>query len=121
MYARDGDMWSNPFQCEWCWLINLKKKESRSGNAEDELLLKYLRRMNLDILWSREPTMVRGNLGQLKKGAKMSTALGLEPTILDRGPWPIGDLYGCQIALEILRSSQLEGRHCSDYQQYDTI
>jgi hypothetical protein len=121
MYGRDGDMWSVPFQCEWCWLVNLKGRDFNRHNPKDLLLCGYLRRMNLDMMWSREPSTVSANLGLLRKGARMSEELGLEPRNIPRGPWPVGDPYGCQTALEILRASQLPGKHSADYQQFDTI
>ena len=59
MRARDGDMWAAPFQCDWCWFINLKGREAITGSNKDERLLGYIRRVNLDIMWSREPGTVR--------------------------------------------------------------
>jgi hypothetical protein len=50
---------------------------------------------------------VRANLGQLQKSNKMSLELGLKIKDIPRGPWPLGDPYGVQTALEILRASQL--------------
>ena len=121
MHGRDGDMWMIPFQCEKCWTVNLKGREFDENNPKDVLLKAYLRRMNLDAMWSRESSTISANLGQLRKGNKMSMELGLEPKDIPLGPWPIGDPYGVQTALEILRASQLPGKHSSAYQQFDTI
>ena len=90
-------------------------------DAKDTLLLGYLRRMNLDMMWHREPSTVKGIYYQLVKGAKHSIKLGLEPLDLQRGPWPIKDNIGVQVALEILSASQEPGRHSKEYQQYETI
>lgn len=114
-------MWSSPFQCEWCWIVNLKKRDAMENDPKDNLLLSYLRRMNLDMMWSREPNTVKGTLSQLIKGSKLSLELGLEPVDIARGPWPVGDLYGAQVALEILKASQMEGRHVKTHQQFETI
>ncbi len=121
MYARDGDSWCIPFQCDWCWLVNLKGREMIENDPKDMLLLGYLRRMNLDIMWSREPSTVAANLRQIVKGIELSKELGLTPHNIPRGPWPVGDNCGAQLALEILRSSQRGGRHIKEYQQFDTI
>ncbi len=121
MYARDGDMWAMPFQCEFCWIVNLKRREYRAHDPQDVLLCAYLRRFNLNVMWSKESRTVGANLRELLKGARMSHELGLNPLNLPRGPWPVDDPYGCQIGLEILRASQLKGRHSPDYQQFDTI
>ena len=120
-YARDGDMWNVPFQCDWCWLVNLKKREAIESDPQDIRLLGYVRRMNLDIMWSKEPSTVKNVLYQLKKGARLSEELGLPPVILPRGPWEVGDSIGCQLALQILKASQLPGRNSSGYQQFETI
>ena len=120
-YARDGDMWCIPFQCEVCWFVNLKKREPMKWLIKDVTLLHYLRRMNLDLMWSREPSTVASTLGQLKKGARMSLAIGLDPVDLKRGPWPVEDDVGCQVALQMLRASQERGRHDKNYQQFETI
>ena len=121
LVARDGDMWSCAFQCEWCWTANLKGRDADDQRAEDLKLMGYLRRLNLDVMWHREPSTVKGIYYQLVKGAKHSTKLGLAPLGLDRGPWPVGDFQGVQVALEMLSASQEAGRHRKDYQQYETI
>ena len=120
-HARDGDMWTVPFQCEYCWIVNLKGREASELLPSDVMLMGYIRRMNLDMMWSREKATVTSTLNQLKKGAKMSEALGLEPLNLQRGPWPVEDDVGCQVALEILRASQEPGKHVKTYQQFETI
>ncbi len=121
MRARDGDMWTIGFQCEYCWIVNLKKRDFNPNDPKDRMLCAYIRRFNLDAMWSREPKTVSGNLTQLKKGALLSKNLGLDPVDIQLGPWPVGDPYGVQIGLEMLASSQLEGRHDKTYQQFDTI
>ena len=121
MHARDGDIWTIGFQCEYCWIVNLKGREYNANDPKDIRLAAYLRRFNLDAMWSREKSTVEANLRQLKKGAKMSATLGLEPVDIPIGPWPVGDPYGVQIGLQILASSQLPGKHSKVYQQFDTI
>ena len=114
-------MWTCSFQCEWCWCANLKGRDFDGRSAQDVMLLGYIRRMNLDIMWHKEPSTVKANLYQLKKGAKHSIKLGLDPPGLARGPWPIGDEVGVQVALEMLSASQEPGRHRKTYQQFETI
>ena len=114
-------MWTSPFQCESCWVVNLLKREIKHEEPKDVVLMQYLRRMNLDVMWSRESSTVRDTLAQLTKGARMSAELGLEPINIPRGPWPTDDLYGCQVALEMLKASQLKGRNDQRYQQFETI
>ncbi len=73
------------------------------------------------MMWSREDSTVTGILGNIKKGKRMSEALGMEPLQLVMGPWPLKDELGFQVAVEMLRASQLKGRNDETYQQFDTI
>ncbi len=87
----------------------------------DQRLMGYMRRVNLDVMWSRENSTVAAILGNIRKGKRMSKALNMDPVKLVMGPWPLEDKQGFQVALEMLRASQLKGRNDSDYQQFDTL
>lgn len=121
MVARDGDMLCAPFQCDHCWFINLKREEPVEESYEHQRLLGYIRRVNLDLLWSRERATVANTLGSVRKGMKMSEELGLKPQDIRLGPWPVGDNQGFQTAIEMLRASQKEGRNDKTYVQFDTV
>ncbi len=118
--ARKGEMLSCPFQCDRCWFINLKQEEP-SKSFSDKRLLKYIRRANLDVMWSRESSTVKNNFEGVMKNFRRATDLGLKPLATPRGPWPVCDLLGMQICLQILRQSQESGRHDGSYQQFDSI
>ena len=45
MVGRDGDMLMSPFQCDWCWFINLKGRTPVDGKLSDDNLLTYIRRL----------------------------------------------------------------------------
>ena len=119
--ARQGDMLGVPFQCEYCWFGNLKKRDPLPSDPLDKLVLGYARRVNLDMMWSRERGTVNGWLSNIRKGKKMSEELGLSPVELKISAWPVCDNQGFQIAIEILRASQRPGRNDSSYTQFDTI
>ena len=121
MVARDGDSWVAPFQCDHCWFVNLKRREPNLEVREDQRLLDYIRRVNLDILWSREGGTVGTNMRQYKKIVKFSEELGLPPYNFKMGPWPVQDNVGFQLAILILRASQEPGRNDKEYVQFDTI
>ena len=121
-YNRSGDMLLTPFQCEWCWFINLKEGYPVPRAGGDVKLLKFIRRANLDALWSREKSTVKSNLGQERKASKMRKNLGLpSPNYPDRGPWPLGDSVGMTTCLVLLEASVQPGVHSKSHQQYDTI
>ena len=114
-------MVASPFQCDYCWFTNLTKRSAKDIFDADAQLLAYIRRVNLDVFWSREPSTVGNTLRALEKGKKISVELGLNPVQVSVGPWPVADTCGFQIAVEILRSSQLPGRNSTAYTQFDSI
>ena len=75
--AHKGDMLLSPFQCDYCLFVNLLKREANGAAPVDRLLLAYIRRVNLDIMWSREESTVASTLGQFCKGRDLRRELGL--------------------------------------------
>ena len=114
-------MVSAPFQCDRCWFVNLHKREPNDLSLSDIRLQAYIRRVNLDIFWCREPSTVKSTLAALAKGRKMSSELGLPPIRVPVGSWPVGDTCGFQVALEMLKASQQPGKNVSSYTQFDSI
>ena len=77
--ACDSDMLCCPFQCDLCWFINLCKTEPNLLSHTDKRLVGYIRRVNLDLMWSRECGTVATTLAAVTKGQTMSIKLGLVP------------------------------------------
>jgi len=121
MSARNGDMLCSPFQCDHCWFVNLCRREPSDMSYSDDRLLGYIRRVNLDLMWSRERGTVANTLAAVNKGRTMSIELGLVPQLLKLGPWPLGDGQGFQTAIEMLRASQKKGKNDASYVQFDTV
>jgi hypothetical protein len=80
-----------------------------------------MRRVNLDVMWSREPSTVLTTLNTLKRAKKLSEELGFESVPISVGPWPVADTCGFQIAIEMLKQSQGKGKNDSSYVQFDSI
>ena len=121
MSARNGDILCSPFQCDHCWFVNLCRREPNSMSYSDVRLLGYIRRVNLDLMWSRERGTVANTLAAVNKGRTMSIELGLVPQVFELGPWPLGDDQGFQTAIEMLRASQKKGKNDANYVQFDTV
>ena len=119
--ARNGDFLHFPFQCDLCWFRNIKFRSPRETSNSDKNLLMYIRRANLDGMWSREPGTVRNIRTSLVKLIKYCHELSFEPTLPKLGPWPIGDKVGFQVALAQLKYSQESGLNRSTHMQFDTI
>ena len=109
------------FQCDCCWFLNLHKRIPLEDSPSDQVLLAYIRRVNLDVMWSKEGGTVRNAVSNLLKAKAMSEELGLPPQPLQVGPWPVGDFQGFQTALEMLKASKRPGRNDKSYTQFDTI
>ena len=109
------------FQCDRCWFVNLNKREPRAESLVDALLMPYIRRVNLDILWSRETSTVYNNYLVSVKKKNVSLDLGLPIQFEPRGPWPVDDEQGFQTAVEMVRQSRLAGKNDKAYQQFDSI
>jgi len=121
LHARDGDMLSCPFQCDFCWFVNVNARQVNLKSVSDERLMGYIRRVNLDLMWSREGWTVAGTLSAARKAKRMSEELNMKPQNILMGPWPVKDHQGFQTAIEMLRASQKPGRNTVDYVQFDTI
>ena len=119
--ARKGDMVCSPFQCDYCWYVNIHKGEANHWYPDDARKLAYIRRVNLDIMWSREPSTVASTLNSLIKAKKCSEELNLPIQKIQVGPWPVADTCGFQTAIEMLKHSQGKGKNSSNYIQFDSI
>ena len=119
--ARKGDMTCAPFQCDHCWFANIMKAEANDWYPNDARILAYIRRVNLDVMWSREPSTVASTLNALDRAKRSSEELGLTPQVIKLGPWPIGDTCGFQTAIEMLKHSQGKGKNSDKYIQFDSI
>ena len=108
-----------PFQCDQCWFRNLQGRYPVYGSYKDTQLLAYIRRVNLDLIWSRAETT--SYMSPFRKALKVDQALGITPTHYPQGPWPLGDEVGFKVALEIVGVSLLPGTTSKDYQQFDTV
>ena len=119
--ARNGDMLNSPFQCEFCWFVNINKVESNDWYTSDVRVLAYMRQVNLDMFWSRETSTVANTLSTLKRAKHCSEEIGMQPLNLQVGPWPIADNCSFQVAIEMIKHSQGKGRKSSKYIQFDSI
>jgi hypothetical protein len=78
--ARPGDHFLYPFQCELCLFRNIKGRSPLYGEGKlsDVVLLKSLRRVNLDTFWIREPNIVSQNLGKVNHILQLGFELGMD-------------------------------------------
>ena len=110
-----------PFQCDLCWFRNLKKRDPKKDSLADLRLLDYIRRANLDGMWSRSPSTIANVRYNFKRIMKLNIELGLDHSFQELGPWPVADKVGFQLALNQLKFSQRIGNNETTHLQFDTI
>jgi hypothetical protein len=68
--------------------------------------MKSLRWVNLDTLWSREPTTVSQNLGKINWALQIAHEMGIcNPPMPKLGPWKLEDEFGAGAASIMARNS----------------
>ena len=84
---------------------------------QEELCL--IRRVNLDMFWSRARSTVIGHQGRVKRCLEEAALRGRPSPYADFPPWKTCDEQGMGIALLMLTESLKPGRN-ADYTQFDT-
>jgi len=107
------------FQCDLCVFRNLYRRDP-SGEGDD-MALCIIRRINLDAFWSREPSTLKANIGQLNTLITLCEGQGFSPHLPARGPFPVEDTVGYSVAFGMLAQSLRAGRHSRSYTQFGTI
>lgn len=116
----DGAHLMMPFQCDLCIFRSLYKRNPMMGPSDTEAL-QVIRRMNLDLIWSREPSTVEKNLWNINNIIATCEASGFEPTLPPLGPLPFDDMYGWTVAFTMILHSTRKGRNAKGYTQFATI
>jgi len=87
----------------------------------DNLLLKYIRRANLDAFWSRATGTVMKECGNVKRNIEDLKSLGLSGPHYDPGPSPLDDSCGYEAAISLLVDSQRKGNYADDHKHWQSV
>ena len=110
-FARDGDNYLCPFQCDLCQFRNVQKREPES-NPQDDATLCAIRRATLDAFWGRAEGTVRQNLSSVKGMHDSARAnFGMRHLLPAMGPFPLEDTFGMGTAIVMLKHSLDPGRY----------
>ena len=119
-YARNGDHFLAPFQCDLCHFRNIQKRDPEVGVLPDKRLLVAIRRANIDAFWGRSDQTVAGNRGDVKQLMRFGMSeLGIQSLLPEMGPHPIEDNWGMGIACTILQKTLQPGMYGPNV-QFDT-
>jgi hypothetical protein len=107
-----------PFQCELCLFRNIRKMSPRPNSEIDKWTLTCLRRANLDSFWATRPSTVLANLREARHVMRCSSYIDLENPLQDfpRGPFPLQDIFGAGMAINLLQRSLDPGRNSATIQ-----
>lgn len=119
--ARPGDHLHTPFQCDVCVFRRLRKADPSPSNSMDDLLLRFIRRANLDAFWSRASSTVANNRRNVKGTIEGMKRFGLPGPFYDPGPSPPYDSFGYEVAIAILNESTKPGKYCDTHKQWESI
>ena len=97
----DGSHLMTPFQCDLCIFRNLYKRNPRQVLSDEESLV-VIRRMNIDSIWSREPSTIEKNISSLSRLILTCESSGFEPQLPKLGPFPVADNSGFAVAFSML-------------------
>ena len=109
-FARNGDNFLCPFQCDLCHFRNIQSRDPEPGRRQDANLLIGIRRANIDAFWGRSASTVKTNRSNLRRfQAIASDDFGMNSVLPDMGPHELKDVWGMGIAVTLLGKSLDKG------------
>lgn len=119
--GRNGDhIMGVPFECDVCQFLNVYKRLPDFDLRSDRYALLVIRRVLLDVMWSRETSTVEGNLSRARLDYETSQpAFEFPAPVPILGREEISDVGGMRIAMQMLHASLRPGRY-SNHLQVDT-
>ena len=120
--GRNGDhLMGVPFECDVCQFNNVYKRAPNFNKRQDRYALLVIRRVSLDVMWSREPSTVEGNLSRARLDYSTTQGAFDFPRPLPLlGRSEVSDPCGMQIAMQTIHMSLRKGRHAATL-QVDTM
>ena len=112
-----------PFECDLCSFRNVCGRQPILGNRKDQYTLTCIRRVQLDVMWAREPHTVSSNWARIKADYNLAAgSLGVLPEALlpQLGSSKVKDRVGMAAALATLITSMRQGRNSTNI-QWDTM
>jgi len=110
-----------PFECDMCQFRNVYDRTPDFGSRTDRYALLVIRRVLLDVMWSRETSTVEGNLSRARLDYDSTQAAFDFPSpvpILGRDE--VGDVCGMRVAMQTLHVSLRKGKYDKTL-QIDTV
>ena len=122
-YARNGDHIITPFQCDLCVFRRIQSRDPSPFSDQDNTLLAYIRRANLDSMWSRgiDPVnKARCNANRIVKGLSEEVGISKGP-FYDPGPTEAFDSFGYIPIIAMLQASRRPGKLSDSHLQWSSL
>jgi hypothetical protein len=120
-HGRDGNHLVVSFHCDACVFRNLSGRLPHGGSARDGLLMRCIRRVNLDAMWGLEGNTVRSTVSAVKHTIGLLDQVGIKPQYPPLGPFPVRDDLGYFVAIAMVMKSLEPGKFGRNYQQFSTV
>jgi hypothetical protein len=95
-------------------------RNPETGSLEDDEVLAFMRRANLDAFWSRETSTVSSNLREAMRVERTAFRLHMPSITPPMGPFSLEDVHGMKSAIDVLDRSLDKGAY-EDTVQWDTF
>ena len=110
-FARNGDNYLCPFQCDLCQFRSLHLRDPEE-NMQDVATMCCIHRATLDAFWGRAEGTVKQNLSSLRAMHKSANLdFGLKELLPDMGPFPVKDTFGMETVIVTLQHFLGPGRY----------
>jgi hypothetical protein len=76
-FGRAGDQFVTRFQCDCCHFQNIKGHIPSDSIGADQRLLTFIRRANLDAMWSQEVSTIEMSRREIKRACKTFASFGI--------------------------------------------
>jgi hypothetical protein len=108
-----------PFQCEVCWIRNLEGRDPIAG--KDNVYRACIKRAILDAMLGKSPLAIANHVRESKAVVKNAGLINKTPSFYPRGLFPLSDLVGMGLAVDMEMKSLVEkGRICK-HVQFSTL
>ena len=119
LMAVEGAYLCIPFKCEVCWFRNLEGRDPRGES--DDVYVACIRQANLDAMLGKSPLTIRVHRRETIAVIANSRLIGKTPAYSPRGPFPLEDLVGMSLAVDMLLKSLTAKGRIVDHVQFATL
>jgi hypothetical protein len=108
-----------PFQCEKCWMRNLEERDPVCG--DNDVYMACIKRANLDAMLDKSPLTIRNHARESRTFVKSASLINKTPSYYPRGPFPVADLVGMGLPVDMELKSLLSKGRIREHVQFSTL